>query len=305
MNVWVTSKVGQRKGQAMTVRATKPAFAMQVADVATSIAFYTNYIECTLAEQQPGPDMALLIFPDSDTCLLLGPHAGDPTPYLAEEHYIIKFGESETFRLEGGDLDARRSTLLQKGLKDLQLVEKRWGDRSLNIKDPDGYILSFYTPAQRSPQETLTLYIKGPDELEAALSGLSEADLDLAGTQGEWSIRAIVHHLAEGELIFVSPLKTAAAESGRIYYPNWHSGNLVVAENLNYAGRPIEPSLALFRVVHSYVVQLAQYVPDVWEHYVQYSHGPRVSFGAIINDAMAHTLEHIDEILEIRRIHGV
>jgi catechol 2,3-dioxygenase-like lactoylglutathione lyase family enzyme len=292
--------VAQKDIQAMT----KPAFAMPVTDLATSTAFYTDYIECTLVEQ-PGPDMALLLYPDGDTCLLLGPHAGDPTPYLAEEHYIIKLGEAETLRLEGYDLDARHSTLLQKGLKDLQLVETRWGDRSLNIKDPDGYILNYYAPAQRSQQETLTLYTRGPDELEAALSGLSVADLDLASAQGEWSIRAIVHHLAEGEIIFVSPLKMAAAESGRTYYPNWHSGNLVMAENLNYAGRPIEPSLALFRAINSYVVQLAQYVPDVWEHYVQYSHGPRVSFGTIVNDAMVHTLEHIDEILAIRRIHGV
>lgn len=289
----------------MTTQPTKPVFAMQVTDLATSTAFYTNYIECSMAEQQPGPDLALLIYPDGDTCLFVGPHAGDPTPHLAEEHYIIKLGEAETLRIDENDLDARLATLRQKGLKDLQLVETRWGDRSLNVKDPDGYILTYYTPAQRSKQETLALYTKGPDELEAALSGLSEAKLDLADAHGGWSIRAIVHHLAEGEIIFVTPLKMAAAESGRTYYPNWHSGNLVVAENLNYAGRPIEPSLALFRAVHGYVIQLAQYVPDVWEHDVQYSHGPRTSFGAIVNDAMVHTLEHIDEILEIRRMHGV
>jgi len=159
--------------------------------------------------------------------------------------------------------------------------------------------------AQRSPEESLALYAQGPDELEIALTGLSEADFALARAPGEWSIRAIVHHLADADTLFLPGMKMALAESGCTYHPNWPSSNEVVSENLNYAGRPVRPSVTLFRVIHRHILELAQHVPDAWERYIQYPDGPKRSFGFYIQLVTSHALEHIDEILEIRRIHNV
>jgi catechol 2,3-dioxygenase-like lactoylglutathione lyase family enzyme len=287
----------------MTDHPTKLGLAMPVADLAASTAFYIDCLGCTLAQQQPAPDIAHLIDSNGDAFLLVGPQAGDLTPFLHEEGYIAK--PRETFQYDERNLDARYAHLQQQGLTGVQIVVRRWGDRTMKVIDPDGYVLLLYSAAQRSSQETLALFVKGPDELEAALHGLSEADFDLVRANGEWSIRTIVHHLADSTIFYLPAMKMALTESSRIYSPNWTDSNEIVAEKLNYAGQPIGPSLAFFRAFHSYVMHLVQGIPDTWERSVQSSDGSRLNFGSLVDESMTHTLEHIDEILEIRRLHGV
>jgi catechol 2,3-dioxygenase-like lactoylglutathione lyase family enzyme len=264
----------------MTDQPVKPSLAIPVANLAGSLAFYTDCLGFTLAEQQPAPDAAHMIDSDGDPLPLVGPHAGDVTPYLAESHVFTRPGQTINFL--GDDLDVRRAALLQKGLTDVQVVEKRWGDRSLLVKDPDGYTLQFIANAPRSSEEGLALYARGPQELEAALAGLSEADLLLSRETGEWSIRAIVGHLAGTETLFAPSMEMALAESGRTYHPNWPISNQRTAKELDYAGRPIEPSLALIRAVHAHILQVAQHVPGAWERYVQDPSGRKRRFGDLV-----------------------
>ena len=60
-----------------------------------------------------------------------------------------------------------------------------------------------------NPSATLALYADGPAQLEAVLSGLSEVDLDLAQTGDSWTMRQIVHHLADGDDIWKTCIKAA------------------------------------------------------------------------------------------------
>ena len=53
------------------------------------------------------------------------------------------------------------------------------------------------SPANKD--SVIARYIEGPKLLERALAGLTEADLDTAPAKGGWSIRQIVHHLADGD----------------------------------------------------------------------------------------------------------
>src|SRR5215472_2409422 len=286
----------------MTDQPVKPSLAMPVANLAGSLAFYIDCLGFILADQQPDPEAAHIIDSDGDPLLLLGPQAQDVTPYVAEPHFFTRPGQTITFL--GDDLEVRRAALLQKGLTDVQVVEKRWGDRSLIVKDPDGYTLQFIATAPRSSEAGLALYARGPQELEAALVGLSEADLHLSREAGEWSIRAIVGHLAGTEIVFAPSMEMALAESGRTYHPNWPISNQRTAKELDYAGRAIEPSLALIRAVHAHILQVAQHVPGAWERYVQDPSGRKRSFGDLVTIVATHMPEHIDEILAIRRIHG-
>jgi hypothetical protein len=65
-----------------------------------------------------------------------------------------------------------------------------------------------------SPAETLALYISGPDRLQAVLAGLSEMELDSCCAPGEWTIRKIVHHLADGDDIWSMCIKVALGAPG-------------------------------------------------------------------------------------------
>jgi lactoylglutathione lyase len=279
-----------------------PAFAIRVTDLSRSIAFYRDLIGFTLVEEKPEQDIATMLDTDGDPTLLAGPDLSDLKPLLAERHFILKPGEAIGFH--GGDIVARRVDLLQRGVEDARIVESRFGDKTLRLKDPDGYTLEFIAPAERSPEENLALYAHMPEELDAALSGLSASDCDLSKKAGSWSISYIVHHLADGELLYLEGMLAALSTPGHKQTPYITGGNDATSENLGYAHRPIEPSLALFRAVHGYFTGLGHQLPGAWKRETVSDGGRKASFGELVAYSIRHSAEHIEEIYEIRRIHG-
>jgi hypothetical protein len=163
---------------------------------------------------QPEVDMAIICDndPDSfwDRILLAGPQVADIKAHLDEPRVVLKPGDTLDFPEK--DINARHANLVGKGLGDqIQLEEDTWGDRKLILKDPDGYKLVFLLPAKPSPEKMAALYAQGGDELASMITGLSESELDLTRAPGEWSIRQIVHHLAETDTLILMAIKTALA----------------------------------------------------------------------------------------------
>jgi catechol 2,3-dioxygenase-like lactoylglutathione lyase family enzyme len=276
--------------------------AIRVADLARSIHFYTEGLGFSLAEHRPAEDVAEIIDSDGDPFLLAGPHAGDLAPYLAEGHFILRPGTALSFLSR--DLGARHAQLAERGLTEEWEEQTAWGDRTLSLRDPDGYVMQFIRRAERSPEETLTIYAQGPEELEEAMAGLAEADLDLAPAAGEWSIRQIVHHTADGDCLFLMPIKTALAQPGSTCLrPPFE--NDTWAQALDYARRPITPALALQRAIRVHVAELLRVVPSAWERTVALApQGRQIPVGELVTTMAQHALEHAGEIRAIRRAHG-
>ncbi len=283
----------------------RPRLAMRVADLARSVAFYRDGIGFLVAEYRPDIDLAVIVDSDGDAILLAGPRVGDLAPYLAERPFILKPGARLTYF--SSDLEAQCATLAQRGLTPPPITQTSWGDSVLEIADPDGYIVSYQAPLARTPEEVLARYARGPDDVEAALAGLSNADLDLTRAPGEWTIRQIVHHLVDGDTLRLLPrAKLAFTEPGREYVQNrWDQD---VWATILYARLPVAPALALLRATRQYVVQLVGLYPDAWERSVAMrrdeGEGRQTTIGEMIGGLAQHTYEHIDEIQQTRRVHG-
>jgi uncharacterized damage-inducible protein DinB len=138
--------------------------------------------------------------------------------------------------------------------------------------------------------------------LEKALLNLSEDDLNRSLTADSWSIRRIVHHLADSETIFCWWMKVALSESGRTFMQHFPTSNDPLS-TLSSPTRPIEPSLDLIRAMHAHIAQLAQRLPDALERYTVDSEGGKTTFGDLISIILSHTGEHLDEIEAIRNAH--
>ena len=65
-------------------------------------------------------------------------------------------------------------------------------------------------------------YIEGPKLLEKALSGLREADLDIVPQKGGWTIRQIVHHIADGDDIWKMGIKQALGNDQSEFSLDWY-----------------------------------------------------------------------------------
>lgn len=159
--------------------------------------------------------------------------------------------------------------------------------------------------------DTLASYAAGPDRLEAAIAGLSEDKLDLALSPRSWSIRQIVHHLADGDDIWKVFVKRAIGNPQGLFELAWY-WEIPQDEWVShwaYAQRAIEPSLALFRANHKHVVQLLESIPGAWEKClpIRFLSGTQqsISVAEVMDMQARHVEGHIDEICKIREKHGV
>lgn len=167
------------------------------------------------------------------------------------------------------------------------------------------------TEQERNPETILARYADGPAQLESAISGLKESELDLAQSSDSWSIRQIVHHVADGDDIWKIAIKAALGNSSGTYSLLWYwdKPQDEWVESWDYASRGIESSLGLFRANRRHMVQLLQPIPDAWERhiFIQRPDGEKrqTTVGYIVEMQADHVQGHIDDIRRIREVHGV
>jgi catechol 2,3-dioxygenase-like lactoylglutathione lyase family enzyme len=283
----------------------QPRIALKVTDLATSLAFYVDKLGFQLAENLPDADRAVILDPYDDLILLAGPAVDDVSAHLYEPRIVYKPGATLDFPQE--NLDARLASLTAHGLTGIQQEQTEEGDRKLSIKDPDNYSIIFIQ--QRSPEKTRSLYSRGGADVEAALAGLTEADLDLTRAPKEWSIRQIVHHLADTDSMHLMIFASALAQSGCTFIRNPYDQDRWV-ETLAYNERAIEPSLALIKAMRWHIAQLFQHIPDHRDRYVllkfasEESDGDKITVGAFLDGLNWHLAEHCAQIQETRRVHN-
>jgi uncharacterized damage-inducible protein DinB len=167
------------------------------------------------------------------------------------------------------------------------------------------------TKQTHNREEILDRYAQGPGQLEAALAGLSDVDLDAALTDDTWTIRQIVHHIVDGDDLWKAVIKAALGSSRGLFSFLWYWDipQDEWAERWDYAGRAIEPALALLRANRRHIVQLLQGRPAAWEHYalITLRDGEErpTSVGYVVEMQADHLLSHIDDIRRIRQAHDL
>jgi hypothetical protein len=154
-------------------------------------------------------------------------------------------------------------------------------------------------------------YADGPNRLDAAIAGLSEGELDLAESDDSWTIRQIVHHVADGDDLWKVFIKRATAKPGGKFDLQWYweTPQNEWAESWAYAGRAVEPSLALFRSNRGHIVQLMTHRPEAWEQslLVRWPNekAQEVKVAWVVKMQAQHVIGHVDDIRRTRLVHGV
>jgi len=163
----------------------------------------------------------------------------------------------------------------------------------------------------QSREEALTLFLSGAERLETAVAGLTESSLDLACTPGEWTIRQMVHHVADDGDVWSMPLKKAIATCGAPIRFEGFPGNEAWAEAMAFNKRSIAASLDLIKAHRQVMAELARYFIDDWDsRYVvivdeQGQEVQEVTLGQIIGMVTEHFLEHVAAIESIKQKYGL
>jgi uncharacterized damage-inducible protein DinB len=157
---------------------------------------------------------------------------------------------------------------------------------------------------------TLARYADGPAQLEAAIEGLSEPDLDFAPAKGGWSIREIIHHIADGDDIWKSCIKMALGNEQAEFHLDWYwtIPQTKWSSNWAYAHRAVNTSLDLLKATRKHVLDLLSQRPDGWERSVEIRELDgkitRVSVGFVVEMQANHIVHHISRIQAIRQERG-
>ena len=152
----------------------------------------------------------------------------------------------------------------------------------------------------------LELFKRGPSILENALAGLSDIELDYAPSNGGWSIRQIIHLIADGDDIWKTCIKIALGNEQAEFTLQWYSAlpQTEWAKRWSYENRSIDASLALFRANRDHILQLLEYAPDGWSKSIQFrdSNGKIevVPVGFVIQMQGDHVVHHVKRITAIR-----
>jgi hypothetical protein len=102
------------------------------------------------------------------------------------------------------------------------------------------------TPEERS--SLVARYRAGHAAFAAVLAGVTVAELDARPFEGEWTVREIVHHLADGELSSAVRIRRLVAEE-QPEIVGYDEG--LYARRLHYDVRPIEASLEVVRTARA------------------------------------------------------
>lgn len=158
------------------------------------------------------------------------------------------------------------------------------------------------------PFATLIRYAEGPAQLAVALADLEEADLNLGPAKGSWTIRQIVHHIADGDALWGACVKMAlGCQTGFSLQWYWAKSQDEWAQTWHYADRDAELSWDLFHANRAHIVQLIERVPGAWSRHMvmQMPDGSKrsITVGEIIAMQAGHVLGHVEDIRRIRATH--
>lgn len=154
-------------------------------------------------------------------------------------------------------------------------------------------------------EELKSEYAALPDQLEKALEGLSEHQLDIRPAGGRWSIRETVHHLADADLLSNNIIVAALGNPGCTYDQTWYSMDNRIAGPLGYADRPTGPALELFRVAHRRQTEMLNHIGDAADKsltlkFEKSPEGKNFTVHYLLHSQTHHARHHIRQILDIR-----
>lgn len=124
------------------------------------------------------------------------------------------------------------------------------------MTNPRFPIGEFKRPDRLSDAERATAILKieaTPATLRAALAGMSDAQLDSTYREGSWTLRQVVHHMADSHVNSYSRFRLALTENHPTIKP-YDEGEWAELEDAR--AMPVEVSLTLLDSLHARWVRL-------------------------------------------------
>ena len=144
----------------------------------------------------------------------------------------------------------------------------------------------------------LERYRRGPEVLAVVLTGVFGDEEDFTPAPGKWSIRQIIAHLADAELVGAHRMRQVIAETNPTLVAfdqdAW-------AQNLDYARRKPKQSLETFRRVRAENYELLKDLPEsAFERTGNHTENGPMSLRRLLEGFANHAESHARQLQQIR-----
>ena len=155
------------------------------------------------------------------------------------------------------------------------------------------------TPAERAARIEAIAAL--PAELHAAVGDLTEAQVDTPYRPGGWTVRQVVHHIADSHANAYIRFKLALTENDPVIKPYDEARWAELADS----GLPIENSLRLTEALHKrWSTVLRSLVPADFARTFQHPERGSLSLDAALASYVWHGRHHTAHITELRKREG-
>jgi DinB superfamily len=144
----------------------------------------------------------------------------------------------------------------------------------------------------------LERYRRGPELLAAILTGVYGEEEDFVTGPAKWSVRQIVAHLADSELVGAHRLRQVLAEDNPTLIA---FDQEAWARNLDYARRKPKQSLETFRRLRAENYELLKDLPPAaFERAGNHSEAGRMTLLALLERVANHSESHARQLQAVR-----
>jgi hypothetical protein len=164
------------------------------------------------------------------------------------------------------------------------------------------YPIGRFQPGNQNRRMILLDIADTPGRLRDAIEGLSEVQLDAPYRPGGWTVRQVVHHLADSHMHSYIRTKFALTQNEPTIMP--YDENVWAGLKDAKSG-PLESSLLVLEGLHARWVQLLESIPEEdWKR--MFNHPERGLLSLETNTAIYawHGRHHTAHITELRRREG-
>jgi uncharacterized damage-inducible protein DinB len=152
-------------------------------------------------------------------------------------------------------------------------------------------------------QSMIDEYLAGPELVQQAVRGMSEAQLDSKPIAGKWSTRQVVCHITDFEPVYADRMKRVIAEN----CPTFFGGDPdTFAAGLAYERRPVDIELELLVAVRRQMATILRQLKAAdFQRTGIHSEAGSLSLETLLQRIVNHVPHHVQFIAEKRKALGV